>query len=120
MTPEWLKYLLPGDFIVIGIVFIWTWFLYKNFAKRILEKIDKMVSAENCINLRNQCALVVDERRERLKDVVSADAKILAERLTSMESRFEERISDVNKKVDSILNIQAQNLATLLQAMDKK
>ena len=121
MSPEWLlKYLLPGDFIVMGFVLLWSWFLYKNFAKKLFIKMDEMVSNKNCLALRNQCAVIVAERRNHLKDVALVDASKLSDKLNFIEDKFEEKMKGIGIKIDSVLEIQKENQEIILRAFEKK
>ena len=113
------KYLSAGDVIVILIILGWTWFLYKNFARRMVERISKMVSTEGCLALRNQCAIIVNERREHLRDVTTSESAKLADRLNFIQDRFDEKIVNIENKIDSGLEIQKSNQELLLKMMGK-
>lgn len=121
MNFEWaLKYLTPGDFIVMAFVIIWSWFLYKNFAKKVISKIDSRVSAASCLALRNQCGIMIAERRNGLKAIASAESVTLTNKLNFIEEKFADEVKAVNEKIDSIIETQREDRKLLLKLLERK
>ena len=99
------KHLLPGDFIVLGIVLIGTWFFYRNFGRNIMktisEKIDSKVAIKDCIQTRSDCQMLLAEKRQGMKD--------------NLDLRFQA----VEEKIDLILSNQ-QHFIDMITSYFKK
>lgn len=121
MNLEWFfKWLLPGDFIVLVCVFLWTWFLYKNFVKKVMDKIDNRVSVKSCLALREQCGIIVAERRNHVRDIAVADTTILTDKLNFIERKFDDKANNIDDKMNSVLEIQKSNQGILMKMLERK
>ena len=90
MNPEWLRWILPGDIIVLLIVGGVMLFYYKNGGRRLMKEIEAKQTIKDCIDIRSQCFLLRDEKS------------------SGLEKNIDLRFDQVVEKVDLILERQAQ------------
>ena len=95
MNPEWLRWILPGDIIVLGIVGVVIIFFYKNTGRRVMKEIEAKQTIEACIDIRSQCSLLRDEKASGLGK--------------NIDLRFDQ----VVEKIDLILERQSQLIARI-------
>jgi hypothetical protein len=69
MNPEWLKYILPGDVIVMSLCLLAVVFFYKYPGKKILKEIEMKQTIEGCVGLRGQCQILRNEKACHIEDM---------------------------------------------------
>jgi hypothetical protein len=95
MNPEWLRWILPGDIIILGIFFVVLLFFYKNTGSRVMKEIEAKQTTEACLDIRSQCF------------------SLRGEKATGLEKNIDLRFDQIVEKVDLILERQSQLIARI-------
>jgi cobalamin biosynthesis Co2+ chelatase CbiK len=103
-----LKYLNPGDFVVLCIVLLWSWFLYKNFGKKIMQDYDNKIN-----EIRKTMSLL--QTKENCLLMQSGCQRLLIQKIEATQELLTERHDTILQKIDSVLDGQAK----VMERLDK-
>lgn len=110
MNIEWvIKYLLPGDYVVLGVFVVVQWFLYKQFGRKILKNIEEKMSKTDCISLRVSCQDMLREKREHLADNMKGEIEQVTEKLDLILKNQKENLERLEDRLDSFLRLNGKH-----------
>jgi hypothetical protein len=101
MNPEWLRWILPGDIIVLGI-FVVLVFFYKNTGHRVMKEIEAKQTIEACVEIRNQCTLLRVEKASGLDKNINLRFDQTIEKIDLILERQSQLISRIDKHINGI------------------
>lgn len=97
---EWHKYLSVGDIIILGVMYISLWFVYKNFLRKVLESIDKKMGKEDCFTLRVGCQEVMSDKRKSGVETSDVKFEAIAEKLDVIHKQLTHMIQRIDAHIN--------------------
>lgn len=102
MNPEWLRWILPGDIIVLGIFFVVLIFFYKNTGRIVMKEIEAKQTKEACIDIRSQCFLLRDEKASGFGRNIDLRFDQVVEKIDTILERQSQLIGRIDKHINGI------------------
>lgn len=97
---EWLKHMMVGDFIVLGVIYASLWFLYKNFLRKVMDKIEGKTNIKDCLALRLICQQGQIDRRKDGADLGDIKLGGIAEKLDIIMERQIQLIDRIDNHIN--------------------
>jgi len=102
MNPEWLRWILPGDIIVLGIVGAVMVFFYKNTGRKLMKEIEDKQTKEACNAIRDQCSILRTEKALGLGMNIDLRFDQTIEKIDLILERQSQLISRIDKHINGI------------------